>query len=116
MIKTQVTQKEIRQGFTNVIAMSYCSAQFLLWYHSPQYYTYSRDYGWKADIYVINEYTAIVTGYAPFGNIHPDYDLVNEFEKKAEKVYHSVTDIDDRKAIINGYLSEFIKAALAKGV
>ena len=109
MIKTQVTKKAILNGFKNVIAISYCGAQFLLTYKNAQYYTYSNIYGWRADVYIISEDTAIVTGYAPFGNIQPDYNKLKEYEQKAEAVRSTVRDYNDRRDIINGYLNEFIK-------
>ena len=109
MIKTQVTQKQIKSGFSKVIAISYCGAQHLLRYRDAQYYTYSNMYGWRADIYIISDNIAIVTGYAPFGNIKPNYDRLNEYEKKAAAVYNTVRNYEDRRDIVNGYLNEFIK-------
>lgn len=109
MVKTQITKKAILNGFNKVIEIGYCGAQFLLTYQSAQYYTYSKMYGWRADVYIIDNDTAIVTGYAPFGNIRPNYDRLNEYEKKAEAIRHSVHHYEDRREIINGYLKEFIK-------
>lgn len=115
MIKTQVTKKEITTGFKYVIPVSYCGAQNLLNYKSPNYYTYSRDYGWRADVYVINNDIAIVTGYAPFGNVTTDYNLLKEYEHKAEQAYNTVRDYNDRKNIIDMYLNEFINKTINKG-
>ena len=109
MVKTQITKKAILNGFEKVIEIGYCGAQHLLQYQSPQYYTYSKMYGWRADVYIINANTAIVTGYAPFGNIRPDYDKLKEYDTKAAAVYNTVRHYDDRREIINGYLNEFIK-------
>lgn len=109
MIKTQATKKEILNGFKYVIPISYCGAQNLLNYKSANYYTYSKMYGWRADVYVINNDIALVTGYAPFGNVIVDYGTLKSFENKAESVYNTVRDYNDRKTIINSYLLEFIK-------
>lgn len=109
MIKTQVTQKQIKNGFSKVIAISYCGAQHLLKYQNAQYYTYSKIYGWRADVYIISNDIAIVTGYAPFGNISPDYSRLQEYENKAASVYNTVNRYEDRREIVNGYLNEFIK-------
>ncbi len=116
MIKTQATKKEILNGFKYVIPVSYCGAQNLLHYKTPNYYTYSKMYGWRADIYVINNDIAIVTGYAPFGNVAVDYDILKSYEFKADSVYSTVRNYEDRKAIINGYLNEFIKKTIKNEV
>lgn len=116
MIKTQATKKEILNGFQYVIPVSYCAAQNLLNYKQANYYTYSKMYGWRADVYVINNDIAIVTGYAPFGNVTIDYNLLKEYEHNAEKVYYTVRDYNDRKNIIEMYLNEFIKKTINKEV
>ena len=109
MVKTQITKKAILNGFTKVISIGYCGAQFLLTYKSPNYYTYSNMYGWRADVYIISDNIAIVTGYAPFGNIRPDYDRLNEYENKARAALDSIRHYEDRREVVNGYLNEFIK-------
>ena len=112
MVKTQITKKAILNGFPKVIAIGYCGAQFLLTYKNAQYYTYSNMYGWRADVYIISDDIAIVTGYAPFGNIRPNYDLVNEFENKARLAFDNIRHYEDRRDVVNSYLNEFIKKAL----
>lgn len=109
MIKTRVTKKQVINGFTTIIRLSYCSAQFLLRYCTPIYYTYSNIYGWRSDIYIISDNIAISTGYAPFGNISPAYDIVKDYDDRARAVCETVRNYDDRRAVINSYLSEFIK-------
>ena len=109
MIKTRATKKAILNGFNKVIKIGYCNAQSLLRYQNAQYYIYSNVYGWRADVYVISDDIAIVTGYAPFGNITPDYSIIKEYEKKAESVYNTVRNHNERHKIINNYLNEFIK-------
>lgn len=112
MIKTQVTQKQIKNGFSKVIAISYCGAQYLLTYQNALYYTCSKMYGWRADVYIISNDIAIVTGYAPFGNISPDYSKLQEYENKAAAVYNTVRNYEDCRDIVNGYLNEFIKEVI----
>lgn len=60
--------------------------QTLLKFRSPNAYTASKTYGWRADIYEITPNTVIVTGYAPFGNIVPDYETVKKYEEKAKEL------------------------------
>lgn len=72
--------------YPNVIKVGYCSLQTLLKFRSPNAYTASKTYGWRADIYEITPNTVIVTGYAPFGNIVPDYETVKKYEEKAKEL------------------------------
>ena len=83
-VKFKTKQKEIMAGYPYVIRVGYCSLQNLLNYKSPIAYT-SGKYGWNADIYEISQTTVIVTGYGPFGNIEPNYDLIRQYDKEAEK-------------------------------
>ena len=84
-MKYATTKKAILSNYPNVIKVGYCSLQTLLEFHSPSAYTASKTYGWRADVYEITPDTVIVTGYAPFGNIVPDYEIVKKYEEKAQK-------------------------------
>lgn len=108
MAKIKTTKKAILAAYPRVISIGYCGAQYLLKYATPYYYTSSDLYGWRADIYIIDG-TAIATGYAPFGNIRPDYEIIKKWETKAEKAAETIRDYDDRRDVVNGYLKEFIK-------
>ena len=83
-MKYETTKKAILSNYPNVIKVGYCSLQTLLKFHSPSAYTASKTYGWRADVYEITPDTVIVTGYAPFGNIVPDYEIIKEYENEAE--------------------------------
>ena len=85
-MKYATTKKAILSNYPNVIKVGYCSLQALLKFRSPDAYTASKTYGWRADIYEITPNTVIVTGYAPFGNIVPDYEIVKKYEEKAQKL------------------------------
>ena len=84
-MKYATTKKAILSNYPNVIKVGYCSLQALLEFHSPSAYTASKTYGWRADVYEITPDTVIVTGYAPFGNIVPDYEIIKKYEEKAQK-------------------------------
>ena len=84
-MKYATTKKAILSNYPNVIKVGYCSLQALLKFHSPSAYTASKTYGWRADVYEITPDTVIVTGYAPFGNIVPDYEIIKKYEEKAQK-------------------------------
>ena len=84
-MKFKTTQKEIRANYNKIICVPYCGLQNLLNYESPVAYTVRRE-GWAADIYDMGGGVAIVTGYAPFGNIRPTYEQVKAVEEQAEKI------------------------------
>ena len=84
-MKFKTTQKAIRANYNKIICVPYCGLQTLLNYESPVAYTVRHE-GWAADIYDMGGGVAIVTGYAPFGNILPSYELRERYEKQAEKI------------------------------
>ena len=84
-MKLKATRKEIKANFNTIICVPYCGLQTLLNYESPIAYTERRE-GWAADIYDMGGGVAIVTGYAPFGNIRPSYELRKRYETSAEKI------------------------------
>ena len=87
-MKFRATQKEIKANFSKIISVPYCGLQNLLNWESPVAYTARRE-GWAADIYDMGGGVAIVTGYAPFGNIRPAYELRERYEKQAESIRHN---------------------------
>lgn len=84
-MKFKTTQKEIKANYNTIICVPYCELQNLLEYESPVAYTVRRE-GWAADIYDMGSGVAIVTGYAPFGNVRPSYELRERYERTAEKI------------------------------
>ena len=87
-MKFKTTQKAIRANYNKIICVPYCGLQTLLNYESPVAYTVRRE-GWAADIYDMGGGVAIVTGYAPFGNIRPFYELRERYETDAEKIRYN---------------------------
>lgn len=83
-MKYKTTKKAVMNGYSNIICVGYCNLQSLLRCESERAYTTRRE-GWAADIYDFGN-TAIVTGYAPFGNIRPGWELCQKYEHAAEKV------------------------------
>ena len=119
-MKYATTKKAILSNYPNVIKVGYCSLQTLLEFLSPSAYTASKTYGWRADIYEITPNTVIVTGYAPFGNIVPDYEIVKKYEEKAQELCEKRwTDANagipydealaNNKRDLNALLHEFIQ-------
>ena len=87
-MKFKTTQKAIKANYNKIICVPYCGLQNLLNYESPVAYTARRE-GWAADIYDMGGGVAIVTGYAPFGNIRPYYELRERYETDAEKIRYN---------------------------
>lgn len=87
-MKFKTTQKAIKANYNTIICVPYCKLQNLLNYESPVAYTVRRE-GWAADIYDMGGGVAIVTGYAPFGNIRPFYELRERYETDAEKIRYN---------------------------
>lgn len=85
-MKFKTTKKAIMSNYGTVISVGYCNSQHLLNYENPIAYVCGCN-GWKADIYDIDG-TAIVTGYAPFGNVEASYELCKKYEKEARKIIY----------------------------
>lgn len=107
-MKYKITRKAVNEGYINKICVSYCALQTLLMYESETAYT-SRREGWAADIYDFGN-TAIITGYAPFGNIRPGYDICSRYEEQAETIrYNYDLSYEDQKNQLRQLINEFIK-------
>ena len=106
-MKYRATQKEIRDGFNAVIAVPYCSLQSLLTFESPIAYTVRRE-GWGADIYDVGNGVAIATGYAPFGNCKPIYEVRQMYENLARRVLNGYS-YNEAKEELRYLLVDFIE-------
>lgn len=104
-MKLKTTKKNVNNSFKYVICVSYCELQDLLNYENPVAYTVRRE-GWAADIYDFGN-TAIVTGYAPFGNIRPDYEICKKYEEKAKKMSY-IHIFEEKKKELQKLIVEFI--------
>ena len=108
-MKFKTTQKEIRANYNAIICVPYCGLQNLLNYENPVAYTVRRE-GWAADIYDMGGGVAIVTGYAPFGNIRPSYELRERYETQAEKIrYDYSLSYDQQRESLKSLARDFIK-------
>lgn len=117
MAKVRTSQKAIKEAYQNIIAVGYCNLQSLLdfFYDKERYYTVRRE-GWGSDVYNFG-LTAISTGYAPFGNIRPSYELTQKYEHKAQEL-RSIsllkTTYPEKRKEAEKLMVEFIKEALAE--
>lgn len=110
-MKYKTTKTAVLHGYSTVICTSYCAVQTLLAYENPAAYTARRE-GWAADVYDFGN-VAIVTGYAPFGNIRPGYEVCKKYELAAEKIrYDYSLTWEEQKQQLRNLIDEFIKEAV----
>lgn len=106
-MKNRTTQKEVKNSFNRIICVGYCNLQYLLSAETPTAYTARRE-GWAADVYGFGS-VAIVTGYAPFGNVKPDYNTQKQYDNKASEICGKVYDWEERKTALRTLIDQFIE-------
>lgn len=111
-MKYKTTQKEVKNGYYHTICVPYCNLQTLLSYENPVAYT-TRPEGWGADIYEVNSNCCIVTGYAPFGRYHANYETCKKWELKACKKISEVK-WENRKKSLNLLVQKFANEIIEK--
>ena len=104
-MKYRTTKKDVMNGYSYVIGVGYCSLQNLLNCERETAYT-SRREGWAADIYDFGN-AAIVTGYAPFGNIRPSYEVNQRYEERATEATKGIYKWEEKKAILQELIKEY---------
>ena len=117
MNKGKMTSKALKEMLSyelrqrKVFSIGYCTLQYLLYFHSPSFYT-SGGYGWNYDCYIINNEYAINTGYRGMFGYSVDYDLSREYENKAAAIVNDYTiEFEERKAKVEALLLEYLKKA-----
>lgn len=105
-MKHKTTKKEVSYWYGKKICVGYCDLQYLLKYQYAEAYTCGV-YGWNADIYEIDGNTAIITGYRPFGNIHPDYEITWAYNKQAKEIQRT-NEYNTAEEKTNELLQKFI--------
>lgn len=111
-MKFKTTSKEIKNYYNTIISIGYCGAQHLLQYQEARAYNCGV-YGWNYDLYIVDG-VALCTGYRSMPGKSVNYDLLNEYEKAAEKiVYNYSIGYEKQKELVNGLLAEFIEKATA---
>lgn len=91
-MKFKVTKKEMVNVYNKILGSGYCTLQYLLQYQTPIAYSAGVN-GWNCDYYNIDN-ILISTGYGPINskNMISDYDIIKEYEIKAQKIINSYTD------------------------
>lgn len=90
----KLTRREVRALFNHIIQMGAADMDSLLDYADKMGYL-ERAEGWAADVYYagyVDGYgsVAICTGYAPIGNVKPDYALVREYELLGRQINDAI--------------------------
>lgn len=111
-MKFKTTKKAINANYSTIICVGYCSLQHLLWSTDPAAYTVRAE-GWGADIYTFGG-VAIVTGYAPFGNIRPKYEITKKYDDEAATFCSDYTiSYEERKEKLYALIKQFIAEVTA---
>lgn len=113
-MERKMLKKEVNGCFKNVVCVGYCDLWYLLKGLERSGYTCGI-YGWNADIYIVNDNTAIVTGYRPFGNIDSNKKGLNKkYNEKARKICdnNKIVKWETKQNKINKLLDEYINKIL----
>ena len=101
MIRLKVSKREIKNNFKNVLYCGYCELADLLSYKNASYYN-ANCYGWRNDIYLIDNNTVIVTGYESFGNIEIPKDIAKKYNNIAYRIKkNGLKDAQTKKVIFD---------------
>lgn len=114
-MKYKTTKKATKENYRNIIRVGAVELYYLLKFTEPAAYI-SGVYGWNADVYDFDN-VAIVMGYRPFGNITPDYDIVEKYNKLGREIYEEKhnpardwnEEQEEKKNRLNQLIQEFIK-------
>lgn len=113
MIKFKITNKEIKEGYKNIITIGYCNIQSLLYFENAIAYN-AGVYGWNYDVYQINNNTCICTGYRPVNGMRIDYNIQEKYENKARKILYGDNKYkyETKKRKIQELLNQFVTEVL----
>lgn len=114
-MKYKTTKKATKENYRNIIGVGAVDLYYLLKFTEPAAYTCGV-YGWNADVYDFDN-VAIVAGYRPFGNITPDYDIVEKYNKLGKEIYEEEHDPskdwneeqEEKENRLNQLIKEFIE-------
>ena len=109
-MKFKTIAKAIRANGGKIIAIGYCNAQYLLRYEREIAYS-AGTYGWNFDVYEIDGIT-VCTGYRGMPGKRVDYEMLCEYETKAEKIVCNCRmPYEEQKAAVQSLLREMLKNA-----
>ena len=106
-MKLKTTRKAIKENAAKVLAVSYCSLQYLFNYREPFAYS-TRVEGWACDYYDIGGGVIVSTGYAPIGE-HVSYDVCRKYEELAQDIIFNNSAYEDKRTALDDLIQEFRK-------
>lgn len=104
----ELRRKDVVNESGYKFAVGYCGMQNLLHFQDRLGYTHGV-YGWNFDVYKIGD-CVISTGYRGMVGKSVDYDLLREYELKAEKIVYDIKKpYEEQKQEVNALLYEFLE-------
>lgn len=110
-MRFEVKKKEVFENYPVVLSVGYGRLWSLLRFTPPFGYIVDK-YGWRADVYEIDSNTAIVTGYAPFGNVKVSDADAFPWNAKAEEI--CIDDPEGAEAEVQRLLHRFAEFIVEK--
>ena len=111
-MKIKTTRKSIRENFYKVLCIGYCNIHYLTYYMDAFAYS-TRAEGWACDYYQVGN-ICISTGYSPIGQ-RVDYNLLMEYEKKAETIVYDITlSYEVKQNLVYNLLDEFVQKVIGE--
>lgn len=106
----ELKRKDVVKECGYKLCASYCSMQFLLRYQDRIGYTHGV-YGWNCDVYRIGD-VVLTTGYRGMVGSPINYDLLRDYELKAEQICcdYSIS-YEDQRDKVNALLYELLDKA-----
>lgn len=105
MIK--VRKKDILNNYKTVLSVGYCGVDDLLRGETCKFYT-AGVYGWNADVYILGDDVALVTGYRPFGTSNYN-DILEKYNNKAKKINSKNYDWEEQKKRLDLNLKKMVE-------
>ena len=107
----KTTKKAIRENFSKIIGIGYCNAQYLLQFNDRFAYSAGAN-GWACDYHKIGN-VCISTGYNYISTIKPTYELIDKYNKEAEKIALDYSiEWQERREQVNKLLEEFVNECI----
>lgn len=88
MLKCKVTKKDLLDNYYYVISCGYCDTQYLLRREAPRFY-YSNIYGWRFDVYEIENNFIITDGYEYLKRHKKQskiIEIIQKYDNKAKNI------------------------------
>lgn len=113
-MRFKTNKKAVMNCYKIVVEVPFCYLQNLLKHSRNMAYVTHSVNGWRCDIYEVftkeGKPVAVSTGYGPFGNVHPGYDLCKKYDLMAERMEKGT--YEEEKAKLNEMIGDFLEEAI----